>query len=90
MLRNFAHDFDILCLVHRNLSRCATIEKGSAEESRLRGVDEITCMSFVCVYRQICFVHVCTCACTEIDLVCLRMCMTIHNLVHISAREVGR
>jgi hypothetical protein len=62
--------------------------KSSAEESRLIGVDEITCMPFVWRYWQILFVHVCTCACTEIDLVCLYMCTAMNSLVYISARYV--
>jgi hypothetical protein len=44
MPRNYAHDFDVLCSVQRNLRRCAVIEKNSAEESRHIGVDEITSM----------------------------------------------
>jgi hypothetical protein len=70
-----AGEFEAMCS-HR---------KSSAEELRLIGVDEITCRTFVCVDWQIRFVYVCTCACTEIDLVCLHMCMAMHNLVHISA-----
>jgi hypothetical protein len=33
-----------LCSVQGNLKRCAAIEKNSAEESRLVGVDEIMSM----------------------------------------------
>jgi hypothetical protein len=62
--------------------------KSSEEESRLIGVDEITYMPFVWGYRQIRFVHVCTRACTEIDSVCLHMCMAMRNLVHIPARQI--
>jgi hypothetical protein len=70
-----AEEFEAMC----------SNRKSSAEESRFIGVDETTYMQFIWGYRQIRFVHVCTCACTEIDLVCLHMCMAMHNLVHISA-----
>jgi hypothetical protein len=63
-------------------------KRSSAEEPRLTCVDEITCMKFIWGYQQIRFMHVRTCACTEIDLVCLHMSMAMHNLVHISARYV--
>jgi hypothetical protein len=89
-----------LCIWLRFFMQCAeefeamcSNRKSSAEEPRRIGVDEITsmkitCMPFMWGYRQIRFVHVCTCACTEIDLVCLHMCMAMRNLVHISARYV--
>jgi hypothetical protein len=84
MLRNYEHDFDFFVQCAEAFEEMYSHQNSSTEESRLIDVDEITCMPFVYVYRQVRFVYVCTCACTEIDLVCLHSCM--HNLVHISAR----
>jgi hypothetical protein len=84
LLRNYAREFDFFVQCAEEFEAMCSNRKSSAEESRLIGVDEITCMPFVCAYRQTRCVHVCTCACTEIDLACLHMCMAMH----ISARHV--
>jgi hypothetical protein len=78
MLWNYAHEFDFFVQCAEEFEAMCSKRKSSAEEWRLIGVDEITCMPFVYVYRQIRFVHMCTYACTEIDL-------AMHDLVHISA-----
>jgi hypothetical protein len=82
----YAHDFDFFGQCADEFEAMCRNRKSSAEEPRLIGAHEITCIRFIWGYRQIRFVHVWTCACTEIDLVCLLMCMAMQNLVHISAR----
>jgi hypothetical protein len=88
MLRNHAHDFDFFVQCAEEFEAMCSNKNSSAEELDLIGVDEITCRPFIWRYWQMCIVHVCTCACTEIDFVCLHMCMAMHNLVHISTRYV--
>jgi hypothetical protein len=59
MLPNYAHEFDFFVQWAGEFEAMCSNRKSYAEEPRLIGVDEITCMPFVWGYRQIRFVHVC-------------------------------
>jgi hypothetical protein len=47
MLRNYAHDFDCFVQCVKEFEAMCSNRKSSDEESRLIGVDEITCMPFI-------------------------------------------